>query len=317
MTKMKTWLSALLVIQLALAIGFYWNSQHKLQENLPKPLVDINWEKLDQLVVGDDAHRVTLSKVEGQWFLSDAGMLPTEDGLAEQMLDKLKALQTSWPVASTESSHERFEVTEETLSRYVSFYQGDKLLGKLIVGSSPGLKKRHVRMADEDNVYAVSLELVDMITNGQAWLDHSLLTLDKVTAIQGMDYKLQKQGDDWQLQTVSQPAKTLEADTGKVGDMIYALKDLQVHEVVTGRPDLSQSGYGQITVKAEGEEDPLVYQFYMTSEKCYVARNDYDVLFVMNWGDYEKIAGMDLEKLSAEAAEDQAVEGDSDQTDTP
>ncbi|MDP1519413.1 DUF4340 domain-containing protein [Porticoccus litoralis] len=304
MTKMKTWLSALLVAQLALAIGFYWNTQQELQKSLPKPLVDISWKKVDRFVVGDGNQQVALSYAKDSWLLSDLGMLPTVDGNAEQLLEKLQALQTSWPVASTQASHARFDVTEDKLQRFVAFYHGDELLGKLIVGSSPGLKKLHVRMDGQDNVYSVDLELVDMITASQAWLDNSLLKLDELVSIQGADYRLQKQGEDWVLQGQNN-VQGLELDSGKVGDMLYALKDLRVRKLVTDMPDLAGSGYAQLSVETDQSEKPLIYQFYMTKENCYVTRNDYDAMFTIDWGDYEKIAAMDAAKLTVQPAANQ------------
>lgn len=309
MTKLKTWLSALLVMQLALAIGFYWNTQNELQKNLPQPLVDIDWQALDHVVIGDATQQVALGKSGNGWVLSDHDNLPTIEGNTEQLLTKLKDLKTSWPVASTAASHARFEVTDETLQRFVAFYQGDKLLGKLIVGSSPGLRKLHVRMADADNVYAVPLELVDMITSSQSWFDKRLLTADTLKSIQGSDYKLEKQGDDWRLQSTASSGETLELDSSKVGDMVYALKDLQVRELVSELPDLSGSGYAQLAVKTGSSETPLTYQFYMTKEHCYVTRSDYDAMFTVSWSDYEKIAGMTLEKLSVQPAVDENGEG--------
>ncbi len=312
MTKMKTWLSALLVAQLALAIGFYWNTQQELQKSLPKPLVNIDWNKVDHFVVGDGNQQVALSYSKNGWLLSDLGMLPTVDGTTDQLLEKLKTLQTSWPVASTQASHARFDVTEDKLHRFVAFYHGDELLGKLIVGSSPGLKKLHVRMDGQDNVYSVDLELVDMITASQAWLDNSLLKLDELVSIQGTDYRLQKQGEDWVLQGQNN-AQGLELDSGKVGDMLYALKDLRVRKLVTDMPDLAGSGYAQLSVETDQSEKPLIYQFYMTKENCYVTRNDYDAMFTIDWGDYEKIAAMDAEKLTVQpaASQESALEDNS------
>ncbi|TNF07301.1 MAG: DUF4340 domain-containing protein [Gammaproteobacteria bacterium] len=300
MTKMKTWLSALLAAQLALAIGFYWNTQQELQKGLPKPLVNIDWQKVDHFVVGDDKQRVALSHSKDGWLLSELGMLPTVDGNAEQLLEKLKALQTSWPVASTKESHARFDVTDDKLHRFVAFYHGDKLLGKLIVGSSPGLKKLHVRMDSQDNVYTVDLELVDMITTEQAWLDNTLLMTDKLVSIQGSDYTLSKQGESWALQTQASGTESQELDSSKVGDMLYALKGLRVRKLVTEMPDLAGSGYAQLSVETTESGSPLIYQFYMTKENCYVTRNDYDAMFTIDWGDYEKIAAMDAEKLTVQ-----------------
>ncbi|WP_461481317.1 DUF4340 domain-containing protein [Porticoccus sp.] len=296
MTKMKTWLSALLVMQLALAIGLYWNAQNELQKNLPQPLVNIDWQALDQIVIGNKKEQVTLGKGDSGWLLSERGNLPTVNGNAEALLEKLKGLKTSWPVASTSASHERFEVTDEKSDRYVSFYQGERLLGKLIVGSSPGLHKLNVRMDGDDNVYAVPLELVDMITSDQNWFDRSLLTTQSVQSIQGADYSLQKSGDDWKLETASAQAPAL--SSSKVADIVYALQGLQVRKLVTEKPDLSNSGFARLSVKIAGADKPLTYQFYQTKERCYVTRSDYDAMFTIGWGDYEKIAEVDLKQLT-------------------
>ena len=43
----------------------------------------------------------------------------------------------------------------------------------------------------------------------------------------------------------------------------------------------------------------------MTKENCYVTRNDYDAMFTIDWGDYEKIAAMDAAKLTVQPAASQ------------
>ncbi|WP_461518126.1 DUF4340 domain-containing protein [Porticoccus sp.] len=310
MTKMKTWLSALLVIQLALAIGLYWNTQNELQKNLPQPLIDIDWQALNHLVVGDSNHQVTLGKGSNGWLLTKQGNLPVMDGNTEALLEKLKTLQTSWPVASTRASHDRFEVTEDKANRYVAFYQDDRLLGKLIVGSSPGLHKLHVRMDGENNVYTVPLELVDMITSDQSWFDKSLLAAQSLESIQGADYSLQKIGEQWKLHTgtpQNDSGENPELNSGSVADIIYALQGLQVRKLVTELPDLSNSGYAQLAVKVAGKDKPLTYQFYQTKERCYVTRSDYDAMFSIGWSDYEKIAEMDIEKLTVQQQSSEEV----------
>ena len=302
MTKMKTWLSALLVIQLALAVGLYWNTQNELQKSLPKPLIDIDWQALDQLVVGDSTHQVTLARNGNGWLLTKQGNLPVMDGNTETLLEKLRGMQTSWPVASTKASHDRFEVTEEKAQRYVSFYQGERLLGKLIAGSSPGLHKLHVRMEGENNVYTVPLDLVDMITSDQSWFDKTLLAAQSLESIQGADYTLQKTGEQWALYGPpnSGSEETPVLDSSSVADMTYAFQGLQVRKLVTELPDLSNSGYAQLIVKMAGSDKPVTYQFYQTKEQCYVTRSDYDAMFSIGWSDYEKIAAMNLEKLTAQ-----------------
>ncbi|MEZ5528613.1 MAG: DUF4340 domain-containing protein [Porticoccaceae bacterium] len=308
MSKMKTWLSALLLMQLALAVGLYWNTQNELQKNLPKPLVDIDWQTLSRVVISDANNHVTLDKGDNGWRMSERGNVPTIKGNAEILLEKLKSLQTSWPVASTSASHERFEVTEDKAERQVAFYQGDKLLGKLIVGSSPGLRKLHVRMADENNVYAVPLELTDMITSEQSWLDRGLLFNQSVQAIQGNDYSLRKTGDQWQLAAGTDDTQaTAELDPIKVADMVYALQHLEVRKLITDAPDLAGSGYAQLSVTLAGSDKPLTYQFYQTKETCYVTRSDYEAMFTIGWGDYEKIAEVNLEKLTMHAPQQEGT----------
>ncbi len=316
MTKMKTWLSALLVLQLALAVGLYWNTQNELQKNLPKPLIDMNWPALDQLVIGDSTHQITLGKGSNGWLLTKQGNLPVVVGSTETLLEKLKGLQTSWPVASTQASHDRFEVTEEKAQRYVAFYQGDQLLGKLLVGSSPGLHKLNVRMDGDNNVYTVPLELVDMITNDQSWFDKSLLATQSLESIQGADYTLEKTGEQWKLHAHNSDAgDNPELNSSSVADITYAFQGLQVRKLVTELPDLSNSGYAQLAVKMAGKDKPVTYQFYQTKERCYVTRSDYDAMFTIGWSDYEKIAEMNLEKLTVQQpSSEEASPNDTDNT---
>jgi hypothetical protein len=144
----------LLVIQVLLVMGlFAWHKHHQPKLEA-KQLLDFSISDVDRLIIHDASNHVSLKKSGTDWLLPDMNSLPVDVKKLDDLLDKLKNTKLTWPVTTTASSHERFEVSTDKFQRRVELYQGDKKLGELLLGSSPGFKKIHVRREGENEVYA-------------------------------------------------------------------------------------------------------------------------------------------------------------------
>ena len=71
MKKLKFWLTGLLFAQLLLAIALLFFNQWEEQKSKPKPILAIDWNNVDKLIVEDNDSDVTLTKTENTWVLSN------------------------------------------------------------------------------------------------------------------------------------------------------------------------------------------------------------------------------------------------------
>jgi hypothetical protein len=280
-TYLKKWLFVLLVIQILLAVGIYAYHQHRQPQVEAKALLTFNRADVDRLVIRDSSSTVTLKKSGSDWLLPDLQQLPVDAQKLEDLLTKLQGTKLTWPVATSASSHERFEVAESKFQRRVEFYQNDKKLGELFLGSSPGFKKIHLRTADEDAVYTVELATFEFATSNKDWLKKDLLAVVNPQSIKGADYELQQQDNNWSL------AGDLnnKVNNAKVSELTNALANIQILDVATTKPEGEVTSLG---VKVDGEE--WLYELVKSGDLYYIKRQDRDLYFTLSQYEYERVA---------------------------
>lgn len=282
------WLFIALVVQVFLVIGIYAYHQNSQQSTSAQPLLDFDKSSVDKMVIRDANNSVSLQKSGSEWNLPDFKQLPIEQSKLDDLFDKLNGTKLTWPVASTSSSHERFEVTENKFQRRIAFYQGDKQLGEFLLGTTPGFKKIHLRRVGENDVYAVTLNQFDFSVDASDWLNKTLIDVKNVESLTGADYQLQKNGEQWSL----------------VGDDVAKVNASKADEItkiftnveILGLPkDTPQGEAKSFKVKADGSE--WEYTFIKTADAHYIKRNDKDAFFKIGQSDYEKLVNITKAQL--------------------
>ena len=167
----KTTLAVALVIQLAV-VGVLWAARSGDVAE-PAPFLNFDATLVDALTVADNEDSVTLAKVDADWQLPDG--IPADASKIDEMIDKLANIRGGWPVATSTSSAARFEVTEENHQRHLTLMAGEETIADLYLGTSPGYRKTHARLADDDDVYAINFSNYEAGVQAADWLDKSLL----------------------------------------------------------------------------------------------------------------------------------------------
>jgi hypothetical protein len=297
MNKYRSWLSCLLGFQLLLIFGIFFISQGMKSEFKPQVFVNIPVSTLDKLTVSSSNGVVELESKGGVWSLPQLHQLKVDSEKIVSALDKLMSLKTSWPVTTTASAHKRFEVSDNQYQRKIELYTSGRLAETVYIGSSPSFRKSHVRINGDDNVYALEISSFDFSDKPEDWLDQSLLHVDAIESIQGKDYQLNKNEDQWSLQELSGNNTTLKAvNTEKIETLYTLISRLNITGVVSEKeiPDFTSAQVVDVTVSA-GES--LSYQFLTLNGSYYVKRNDVDALFTLAKDDYEKVAEANLSQL--------------------
>ena len=323
MNSLKFWLSGLLLVQMALAVGLYWQYMHSSAQPPSEPLLQSAAADIDRLIITGSDGEATLERSAEGWTLPGLADLPADAVKVNTMLDRLANSATGWPVATTASSHQRFEVGKGTFQRHVRLFHAGELAADLLLGTSPGFRRTHLRRAGEDSVYAVELNSFDFPASDGDWLDRQLLSVDDVGFIAGAEYTLEKAGDSWRLApatpatpaTPAAPAAPRDAEAGGVLDqdkavqIASALAGLRITGVAEEMPEDVEA----TTLQVRAGDTDYVYHFAGNDQEYMLERSDREQVFTISQYDYEHIAGIGLKDLEApETAPPQLVEGTSD-----
>ena len=253
----KTTLAFALAIQLALVAVLLAVRSGDVE--VPAPFLSFDAETVDSLSVGNAEGQVALSKSGGAWLLPDGA--PADSSKVEDVIGKLADAAPGWPVATTASAAERFEVVEDDHQRQLVLKAGDETVADIYLGTSPGYRKTHARRSDDDDVYAIIFSNYEAGIKASDWLDKSLLraagTVQSLRRAGG--FALAKDDDGmWQAQSGA------EIDQGKATTLAGRFTGLTVLGIVAeALPDEPAATFvltdddGELTFKLfhlEGDE---------------------------------------------------------------
>ena len=288
MSKLTTGLGLVLALQVVITLGLYFNAQKNQQHEQSQALLNLEIEQIDKIVIQEKGSLATLFKQGQNWILSERGQLPVDLNQLKALLGKLESLQAGWPVSTSTSSHERFEVNENAYQRHLQLYQGNQIKAELYIGTSPGFRKVHVRKAGQDLVYAVKLNAFDLPSSSDEWLDRSLLAVDNIRAIQGSNYRLEKQGDDWMLAQGQKEGDDLNEKS--LQKLLSAFESLRIRGLVELTEDQQVQNGTRLTVTQVNKV--LRYHFFQIDQQYLIHRDDYPYTFSLAELDYQSIVGI-------------------------
>ncbi len=307
MKKRQAVLAALLVGQLLVAAALFLGNSGSGEGQAPTPLLAAADDEIDRMVVSDGENTATLARNASGWELPALSGLPASRSRVATALGELAGIRTDWPVASTASSHDRFEVGEEGFQRRVRLYRGEEGVADFYLGTSPGLRQVHLRRSGEEPVYAVRLNANDLPARDIDWLDKSLLACPDPVRIEGPDYVLREaeaEEESWVLESGegSGDDNVQEVDRERVSQLTSALAGLRVQGVA---PDASPDGAestGSYLLRVESADEKRRFRFWSADEKYYVKRDDRETVFTLSQYDYDRITGVTRSQLVAEPA---------------
>jgi len=208
--KLKQWLGIVLVLQLVL-VGVLYSLNKTPKSNETRNLLS-GVASISRVVIADSQQQTTLQRQSDQWVLKERQNAPVDLSKWQPVLDKLGSQRLSWPVATSESSHDRFEVADDNFNKRVDIYINEQKTSSFYIGSSLGLKESYLRELDNNNTYTVDLNGADLFAKASEWLNKDVLKADNVTAIKTNGFKIENQNDTWRLepsQNVSLPEDTI------------------------------------------------------------------------------------------------------------
>jgi hypothetical protein len=270
-------LALLFAVQLVILGSVYLATRP--QADQARPLVGQALQDADQILITEGDSRLILKRTEGQWLIEDYGQLPAADSQVAELVEELEAISIHWPVATSASAAERFEVTEGTAKKTLQFLKQDQQLFSLYIGSSPGFRKQHVSLNGQE-VYSVELAEHRISASAEDWLDKDILKLEaSVISAQFDELTVTQQDDSWALAELNDGEQS---NTDAIKRWIDRFSNLQVSGYIA--PDEAANILvtdADITVRLTTTESETGYNIYSQDESYFIKRFGDDNLFMI------------------------------------
>ena len=172
-------LAAVLIVQLILVVIMSATQNRDRGAFVSnEKLLDVDLAAVDQITLEQaDKSTLHLKKTGTGWILADRGDFPVARFKFDSAINKLLLVNKSWPVATTDSAAKHFRVADDSFERKITFRNADSVVKTLLLGSAPGFKKIHARVADSNDIHQITYSVFEANADADAWTDKDYLKL--------------------------------------------------------------------------------------------------------------------------------------------
>lgn len=282
----KPLLGVLLIGQLVLTGVLFVQSKSNATVRPDSALLEFDIDSIDKLSIEDQENALELKRTGDDWQLAESGMSVNASRVAT-LLDSLAAARTGWAVATRDESHQQLLVADDKFNRKVSLFSNDKEVSKLFIGSSPGLRRSHARVAEMVEVYSVALNDYDIPANTAEWVEKDLLAIDAIEEFSFSDYTFNREGEDWQVK--HSKGEIVTGDKTAIDDFARQLNNLRILDVAEQVPQDAERHVLQII----SGDSQYTYELFSDDDNHYVTRNDMENNFTISQASYSGIVDAD------------------------
>lgn len=232
MTRRIPILSAVLVLQIGLAAALAFSGRDSGAFRSDEKFIDLELASLGKIVIqAKDDPALVMERKDGSWILPDHFDFPVSSTKLDHLTGKLFGITKPWPVGTTGVAAKRFKVADEDFERKITFSKGQEEVATLLIGTSPGFKKVHARLASEEAIYAIDFSSYEASVKPQDWEDKDLLDLDpdEIVRVEMDGVRLMRDGD---ALTVSDVGEAEETDPSGVNTLLSKLSKPTFLEVL-------------------------------------------------------------------------------------
>ncbi len=283
----------LLVLQCALAAWVYWPRDDRPESDSAGPLLLIEPNLVDEIHIADDRdNEIVLRNREGRWLLSGMDELPADDDRVRTLIKGLSQTTPVWPVAKTAAARQRFQVADYHYQRRIILIGGDKLLGTVYLGTSPGFRKVHARADREKSVYAIEFNSFDAPASAEPWLDRTLLQMRVPISVASDTYDISRAGDGW-LSGWGMPP-----DQRELLALLDALEHMQVSGLAGEEAQRELASLDPLlTLYTDSLSGDQVLELYTLDDTHYVHSSRYQTFFVLPEDDFNRLNTVNAERM--------------------
>lgn len=225
-------LSVVLVMQLALVLGLWLIGNDSDSSAEDGRLLALAKDQIDRLRIDGGAQgKIELRKVDGKWLLPEHFGAPADARKVDGVLTALLDLRRSWPVAETKDAGKRFKVDDGDFERRLSFRSGDQELAALLLGTSPGFRKVHARLAGEEQIFDIPFGVHQASVKAADWVDGNPLRVaaDQIAAVALPDCRLLRDNGRLRLADLADDEQTNEEAARQLFDRLAGLTITDVY----------------------------------------------------------------------------------------
>ena len=256
-------LVGLLALQILIVSGVLaWNLR---EPDKPDQFFDFDPSLVTKMQIRTEEHDILVEKSGEDWQLADGK--PADGDKVDRTLDKLADASTGWPVATSSSTAERFEVTEDSFQKHLTLFSEDDVVADAFFGTSPSFRLVHVSAADGGPVFAIEFSNYELGNDASSWLDKNLLRPvgDLMMLKHEGQYTLNKVEDEWV------EAGETELDSDTVDKVIGRFENLNVYTI--NDSELPEEPTAQLSwTDSEGETSLSLY--HLEEEDDWVGVSD-------------------------------------------
>ena len=307
-----------LVLALQLGLVFYvWNpSQQQGTGSGDQSLISIAAENITAIEITgkgeEDADELTdlekpaasqtlkLVKVDGVWQMPEHDQFPIAPEKIEGVIGKLTDVKKGWPVGKTTIAAKTLGVTAENFEKKIVIKsQDDQKI--LYLGTSPGFKKVHAKLENEEFTWAVVMNSWDFSTESRDWRDLEILNVERPSVekidltTQGVSVVKAQTGFE-----VSGLQEGFETNQQELNGVLKAALSPVFEELHSGGLDSSAISWLKWSVNMKDSENPAVYEIWdQGAEKDLVLKSSlHPWLFTVKRENFAAIKNASLEILS-------------------
>lgn len=316
MTK-RNWpviLAVALLLQVGLAFAMEFSGAGEGGSQGTEPLLAFEADRIDRIEIADDETKVSLRKVGETWQLPELADFPADPSAVERILRRLGEIRRGWPVASSSSAAERFGVTEDTAERTIALFAGEEEVAKLLVGTSPGFRKVHVRPGGSDDIYDVEFNTFEASEKNDDWIAKDVLQQDEnqLARIEWGDLVVTRNGDQWTLPDLTAEEEPSDA----LATLIRKLVTLRISSVLgnEAKPEyrLDEPRIVAVFYPADGEPSKLALSQRAEGGDYIVKASDRPQLMELPASLVDEISAYDRAELVRPRAKSDATSEEAD-----
>ncbi|WP_025898342.1 DUF4340 domain-containing protein [Sneathiella glossodoripedis] len=298
MVKYIKTLSLVLVAQLVLVGVLLIDNDPLSAKQTPQQLLSFSGESVDRLVIEAESGEkiVELIKQDSDWKLPELGGFQADSEKVSSLIEDLEKLESSWIVARDENTAKRFKTLDDSFEKRATLYNGDQIVAKLTLGTSPGYKRVFGRVDGQNAVHDLTFNTYQLDEDPQDWADKDALNIaaENVTEIRFEGFTLIRKDGKWLLDQIDEAAQVDLNETERLANRLLQPRYNEVAKEVA--EEFENSSQTFTIVKTDGSE--LTYHLKK------VKGQDQHYLQVSNNDYYFKVPNFAVENMTPKKKEE-------------
>ena len=296
-SRMLKWLAVLLVVQLAVAVFLAFSNNRQGELSPGEPVLALPSELIRTIEIDDQENSIVLQKNNDQWQFGKDQAFPVLPSRINNVLTSLDELKTGLPIANSIISRKQLQVGDDDYQRKIVITGEGAETVTLLLGTSPAMRKAHLRRQDSDDIYSATLPVSEVSASPDHWLDKTLLSLDDISLISSAEVTFKRDGSDPHAQWALVDAQGSEKlDVEKLAAAVNSLAGVRVNgfamsPVSESGNNADESSTAAVLNVTSGGND---YEFTLTgnTETATVSRGDIDGTFSISTAVFNELASL-------------------------